>query len=122
MEKTVTYLEITPDWKLFWGPAMKVVLHRMKDHTNILRSLGGTTWGTPSQMPLQLYRGLILARPLHALPLVQLSANQLKNLEQAQCVALQIQTALSKSVLESPGRHRRGTRSQMQSWVITMQK
>ncbi|KAG0422327.1 hypothetical protein HPB47_001830 [Ixodes persulcatus] len=39
---------------------------------------------------LQLYRGLILARPLYALPFATLSANQLRNLEQAQRVALRI--------------------------------
>ncbi|KAG0412394.1 hypothetical protein HPB47_010469 [Ixodes persulcatus] len=39
---------------------------------------------------LQLYRGFILARPLYALPFATHSANQLKNLEQAQRVALRI--------------------------------
>ncbi|KAG0410989.1 hypothetical protein HPB47_011898 [Ixodes persulcatus] len=54
VEKTATY-RLTLDWRLFWGPAMQVVLQRMRTLTNILRALGGTTWGTSQQMRLQLY-------------------------------------------------------------------
>ncbi|XP_040072927.1 uncharacterized protein LOC120845186 [Ixodes scapularis] len=90
LAKTATYLGGTLDSRLSWGPAMREVLQKMRTHTNILRILGGTTWGTSSRMMLQLYRGLILARPLYALPFATLSVNQLKNLEQAQRVALRI--------------------------------
>ncbi|XP_040073492.1 uncharacterized protein LOC120845989 [Ixodes scapularis] len=90
LAKTATYLGVTLDSRLSWGPSMREVLQKMRTHANILRMLGGTTWGTSSHMMLQLYRGLILARPLYALPFATLSANQLKNLEQAQRVALRI--------------------------------
>ncbi|KAG0433622.1 hypothetical protein HPB47_019743 [Ixodes persulcatus] len=90
VEKTATYPGLTFDRRLSWGPAMQVVLQRMRTHTNILRALGGTTWGTSQQMLLQLYKGLILPRPLYALPLVRLSGNQIENLERAQRVALRI--------------------------------
>ncbi|KAG0445176.1 hypothetical protein HPB47_018922 [Ixodes persulcatus] len=90
LAKTATYLGVTLDSRLSWRPAMREVLQKMRTHTNILRMLGGTTWGTSSHMMLQLYRGLILSRPLHALPFATLSANQLKNLEQAQLVVLRI--------------------------------
>ncbi|KAG0440837.1 hypothetical protein HPB47_016159, partial [Ixodes persulcatus] len=104
LAKMATYLGVTLDSRLSWGPAMREVLQKMRTHTNILRMLGGTTWGTSSHMMLQLYRGLILARPLYALPFATLSANQLKNLEQAQRVALRIclgvpRTALSRHTL-----------------------
>ncbi|KAG0424232.1 hypothetical protein HPB47_000027, partial [Ixodes persulcatus] len=53
-------------------------------------------------------QGLILARPLYALPLVQLSANQLKNLEETQRVAFRIclgvpRTASSRHTLTEAG-------------------
>lgn len=97
VEKTVTYLGLTLDWRLSWGPATQVVLQRMRTHTNILRALGGTTWGTSQQMLLQLYKGLILARPLYALPLIRLSGNQIENLERAQRVALRICIGVPRS-------------------------
>ncbi|XP_040067642.1 uncharacterized protein LOC120840922 [Ixodes scapularis] len=97
VEKTVTYLGLTLDWRLSWGPATQVVLQRMRTHTNILRALGGTTWGTSQQMLLQLYKGLILARPLYALPLIRLSGNQIENLERAQRVTLRICIGVPRS-------------------------
>ncbi|KAG0416066.1 hypothetical protein HPB47_006742 [Ixodes persulcatus] len=89
LAKTATYPGVTLDSRLSWGPAMREVLQKM-------RMLGGTTWGTSSHMMLQLYRGLILSRPLYALPFATLSANLLKNLEQAQRVALRICLGLHK--------------------------
>ncbi|KAM7282022.1 hypothetical protein ISCGN_002180 [Ixodes scapularis] len=48
-------------------------------------------------MLLQLYKGLILARPLYALPLIRLSGNQIENLERAQRVALRICIGVPRS-------------------------
>ncbi|KAG0414827.1 hypothetical protein HPB47_008005 [Ixodes persulcatus] len=52
LAKTATYLGVTLDSRLSWGPAMREVLQKMRTHTNILRMLGGTTWGTSSHMML----------------------------------------------------------------------
>ncbi|KAG0422328.1 hypothetical protein HPB47_001831 [Ixodes persulcatus] len=46
LAKMATYLGVTLDSRLSWGPEMREVLQKMRTHTNILRMLGGTTWGT----------------------------------------------------------------------------
>lgn len=97
IETTATYLGLKIDQRLTWGPAVQDVILAMKKHTNILRSLGGNTWGTSQAMMLQMYRGLILARPLYALPFVTLRQTQLENIERVQRVALRVCLGVPRS-------------------------
>ncbi|XP_077546517.1 uncharacterized protein LOC144159103 [Haemaphysalis longicornis] len=80
----------------------------MAKHSNILRMLGGQSHGTSQRLLLQLYKGLVLARPLYALPLLHLDQRSWVRLERAQRRALRIclgvpPTASSRHTLNETG-------------------
>lgn len=68
---------------------MTSVIRKMRDCTNVLRSLGGIN-GMPQEMLLKMHAGLITSRPTYALPLVKLSATKLASIEQVNRVALRV--------------------------------
>ncbi|KAM7288639.1 uncharacterized protein ISCGN_028839 [Ixodes scapularis] len=88
--KQATYLGLKLDDRVSWQPAVSTVLNNNKETTSILRILGGVRRGTSQRMMLQLYHGLIKARTLYALPLLDLNHRQWASLERAQRVALRI--------------------------------
>lgn len=90
VERKARYLGITLDDKATWTPAVNDVIKAMTKHTSILRMLGGQSHGTSQGLLLQLYKGLILARPLYALPLLHLGEHSWARLERAQRRALRI--------------------------------
>lgn len=89
-QNSMTYLGMQLDSRLSFGPAATQAVRGMRQHTNILRRLCGNAWGTSQAMMLQLYPGLVLSRPLYALPLPSLLPRHLEMLERAQRVALRI--------------------------------
>ncbi|KAM7297980.1 putative nuclease HARBI1 isoform X2 [Ixodes scapularis] len=75
--KQATYLGLKLDDRVSWQPAVSTVLNSNKKTASILRILGGVRKGTSQRMMLQLYHGLIKARTLYALPLLDLNHRQL---------------------------------------------
>lgn len=101
-EKVATYLGIQLDSRISFGPAATYAVRGMRQHTNILRRLCGYSWGTSQAMMLQLYHGLVLSRPLYALPLTSLLPTHLEMLEREQRVALRICLGLPRGAPSLP--------------------
>lgn len=51
-----TNLGVQLDERLYWWSMVRDVIQVMRDKTNVLRSLGGTMWGTSQMLRLQMHQ------------------------------------------------------------------
>ncbi|XP_042148312.1 uncharacterized protein LOC121837049 [Ixodes scapularis] len=92
-----TFLGVTLDRQLTWGPHVKRLKKKLSSFINIIRMISGTKWGCSVSALLALYNALFLGLLRYSLPAMHnISRTLLKELESIQAQALRTCLGLPK--------------------------